>query len=654
MNIIPFFVFYVHYYYASYALIIQASSAEGFAPTVLHYQMVAIQVMKGQYFTVPVVAVDHVNHTVLAKVRSYLSHKESRLSRGQKLQATSLVCTRLDFRVYSKLDRELLTLYSMGPCNDAGVSQRQIEIKFLPCKCAVGFQPLESESTKCKCGCDSQLRRYISKCDPQTSLILRMGDFWITSLSNTSNNYSYFVFPHCPFDYCQPPSKIININLNIPNGTDAQCAYNRMGLLCGTCQPGFSVSLGSSRCIPCYKYWPALFVLITVSACIAGLVLVLVLLALNLTVASGTLNGIIFYANILAANKSILPSSKSSFVTVLLSWLNLDIGYDICYYEGMDTFTKSWIMFIFPIYVTLLVGMIILFSKYSTKFSSLIGKRNPVSTLATLILLSYAKLLQGTILAMSFAVLKYPSGSSEVVWRPDASVKYVRGKHFALFLVAILFLVLGVAYTAVLFSWQWLLRLSHMYPFRWVRNTKLNSFMDAYHAPYTPKQRYWTGLLLVARILLYLVSAVNVSGEPSVTLLATIVVVSTLFVLKYNVYKLWIIDVLESGLYVNLIILCGVKLYLLHSGGDYAAPSYVSTAIVTIILLCVIVYHLIVSVPLPVKRWIKRRFSWMKKPQFITNDLTTPFLDTDSSLAAVFLPRPGMTYSVVAVAEHSQ
>ena len=33
---------------------------------------------------------------------------------------------------------------------------------------------------------------------------------------------------------------------------------------------------------------------------------------------------------------------------------------------------------------------------------------------------------------------------------------------------------------------------------KWAKNTKYNAFIDAYHAPFTPRHRYWMGLLLFA------------------------------------------------------------------------------------------------------------------------------------------------------------
>ena len=68
--------------------------------------------------------------------------------------------------------------------------------------------------------------------------------------------------------------------------------------------------------------------------------------------------------------------------------------------------------------------MIIFISERSTRFAQLIGRKNPVAALATLILLSYTKLLCTIILSFSFAALMYPDNSVQLVWLSDGTVKY--------------------------------------------------------------------------------------------------------------------------------------------------------------------------------------------------------------------------------------
>ena len=65
------------------------------------------------------------------------------------------------------------------------------------------------------------------------------------------------------------------------------------------------------------------------------------ILVLNLTVAIGTLNGLIFYANIAAANSSTFFPSRS-ILSIIMAWMNLELGIDTCFFEGMDTYWKTY------------------------------------------------------------------------------------------------------------------------------------------------------------------------------------------------------------------------------------------------------------------------------------------------------------------------
>ena len=192
-------------------------------------------------------------------------------------------------------------------------------------------------------------------CDSYTGSLVNLPQSraWISYINDTDLT-GYLVYPNYPFDCClstSPP-----VDLNQPNGADAQHAFNWSSLLCGSCQPGLSLSLGSSHCLQCPSHGPALLIAITIVAILAGIALAALLLALNMTVAVGTLNGLIFYANVVYASKSILlPFQKTNFITVFISWLNLELEIDTCYSPGMDTYSKIWLQLAFPAYVILLV-----------------------------------------------------------------------------------------------------------------------------------------------------------------------------------------------------------------------------------------------------------------------------------------------------------
>lgn len=94
------------------------------------------------------------------------------------------------------------------------------------------------------------------------------------------------------------------------------CAHNRSGLLCGTCSPGCSLSLGSAHCIPCSSRWPRTLVAIVIGSILGGITLVAVILILNLTVAVGTINGLISMQTLLPL-MAILSFLQQNLISLL-------------------------------------------------------------------------------------------------------------------------------------------------------------------------------------------------------------------------------------------------------------------------------------------------------------------------------------------------
>ena len=109
---------------------------------------------------------------------------------------------------------------------------------------------------------------------------------------------------------------------------------------------GLSNVLGSSRCIKCSGAYLSLLI----PFALAGITLVAFLLLCKLTVTVGSINGLIFYANIIAVNRSIWTAKCP---TIFIAWLNLDLGIETCFYDRIDTCTyvRAWLQFVFPLYM---------------------------------------------------------------------------------------------------------------------------------------------------------------------------------------------------------------------------------------------------------------------------------------------------------------
>ena len=76
---------------------------------------------------------------------------------------------------------------------------------------------------------------------------------------------------------------------------------------------------------------------------LAGILLVAGLVLLNITVSTGTLNGLIFYANIVRANTATFFPDKTAntFLSWFIAWLNLDVGIETCFYDSLDAYMKT-------------------------------------------------------------------------------------------------------------------------------------------------------------------------------------------------------------------------------------------------------------------------------------------------------------------------
>ena len=259
--------------------------------------------------------------------------------------------------------------------------------------------------------------------------------------------------------------------------------------------------LATSRCAQCSD----LYIFLLIPFALAGILLVALILVLNITIATGKIYGLIFYANMLAANRAIVFPNLSNFLTVFVSWVNLDLGIETCFYNGMNSQAKVLLQLVFPAYMFLLMFLIIILSKYCDSFAKLLSNRNPVAALGTLVLLSYSKLLRFIIAALQFTNLHYPDDRNGIVWLFDGNVQYFTLNHIPQFFAAAIILIAGGLFTVLLFLGQWLPHCSKV--MKWTRNTKYIGFMDTYYAPFTPKHRYWVGLLLFALILHNLVTA---------------------------------------------------------------------------------------------------------------------------------------------------
>ena len=537
---------------------------------------------------------------------------------SQYLQQAYDTCTELHYTVFSLSKKVFIKLQAEGsPCSNVVHTVLSVNLNQT---CPPGFKISKQKKS---CVCEPRLANYTNQCTITNGVgrITRDSDeqFWI---GYDDRSRGLILHPHCPFDYCVSHRVVFPLN-----NTDMQCAPNRSGLLCGRCKEGYSLVLGTSQCKQCTNS----HLVLLVPFAVMGVALVFLLLVCKLTVATGALSGLVFYANIVGINRAIfLPVNP--VLSVFIAWLNLDLGIETCFYNGMDAYSKTWLQFVFPVYIWVLVGLMIFVSHYSRRFAKLLGK-NPVSVLATLILLSYTKILRTLIAAIHITFLHYTT-YNRMVWQYDANIDYLSGKHIPLFIVAVLvFLFLFLPYTLLLLFGQWLQATSHLRLFSWVNSARLKPFMDSYHAPYKAKHRYWPGLLLVLRFVLLLVLALNFQEDPKTNLVTILIEVGNLFLwlwISGGVYTNRYMNVLEGSFALNLIVLTTVTYCVNLFGGNQLIAEYTWTTSVSVAFATFIgILAIQVANVTGITRYLKRKYAASKLATVIQTE-AEPNSPTDS------------------------
>ena len=427
-----------------------------------------------------------------------------------------------------------------------------------------------------------------------TGYVYRNSTVWI----DTFNQDSIVLQKRCPFDYCL--SQLTGVDLRDP---DTQCAMNHAGTLCGGCKNGLSLALGTNMCIACTDNKNLALIVFFI---LAGLLLVVFIKVLNMTVSQGTINGLVFYANVVWAYQNVFfPNVTTnrwfSVMKTFIAWLNLDFGIQTCFVQGLTGYVKTWLQFVFPLYIWSIAGAMVISAHYSKKMTKLFGN-NCVQVLATLFLLSYVKLFRTIITVMVPAVLEiYPKNSDQrngvsVVWAFDGNLSYGGNPHGFLLVVAVLLLILlWLPYTTILLLFRSIMKGSSHRCFKWIN--KIVPLIETYFGPLKIAHYYWVGLLLLVRGVLLIILTLTYTTTPSASLLSLVITLSLLLVfLAYTgrMYKNKLLSLLECSFLLNLQVLAVSVLFIDLELSDFSkqVAVIISMSVTFIQFLGIICYHL--------------------------------------------------------------
>ena len=151
---------------------------------------------------------------------------------------------------------------------------------------------------------------------------------------------------------------------------------------------------------------------------------------------------------------------------------------------------------------------------------------------------------------------------------------------------------------------------------------------DAYTGPYKHKHRYWTGVLLIIRVVVLIVFSVNQTNNPAINLLtvAVVVLVILVYFAYMRVYKNWLHSLLEIISFLNLGIFTVATFYQLVNNGRQTctATAYLSTSIAFALFAMIIFYHLIKRIHQLKNKLFREKNK--EKVYYYVKDLTQPLI----------------------------
>ena len=351
--------------------------------------------------------------------------------------------------------------------------------------CKLGFV-FNNKTNSCICDPNLLQVPYSVSCTDRGTILVDR-NLWAGALTNTQTGDVQYVVSLCYLQYCNNSAT----ELQDLADTEVQCNFRHAGFLCGSCSNDFSDVFGSTRCQKCSNATIASILLFL----FLGILLVGILLFGHITVSVGIFNGAVIYANGVSLYAYILypnnydPSNNPA--TVMVAWLNLNLGFELCFYNGMTSLSEVIFRLLFPIYLLFLLVAIIIVIRY-TRFRL---TRSPVPVLSTIIWLSYSSLFQTSVEILGVVpVTLYPSNERRFRWLQDPTVEYAHGGHLVLFFISLLLMIF------VLVPLPFLLLFYNQLTNRFSWLNKIRPFVDAFYGPYKLCYYYWIGITLLFRM----------------------------------------------------------------------------------------------------------------------------------------------------------
>ena len=530
-------------------------------------------IMLGSDIVIPACVFDHYNHSV--EPTQFLIQSESNSSYNiSGSQQVLIGCNKfkgisiLGNQVSSNSTNFSLTI-KLNVEHNPDWKQISVTLVVELSECHLGFWH-SSESQQCECYNAND----IVFCSGSSSTIKR--GYWFGSVTGKPT-VTFCPINYCNFTCCETSNRYYHLS---PVRND-QCSSHRSGTACGNCTDGYTLSFDSTDCVSvesCTAGQTVLVILLTVTYWIVMVILVFAIMYYKVGI--GCLFCITYYYSIVDILLSQhLQASRGLFLTVSImssfSKITPQFLGELCLTTGMSGIDQQFIHYIHPTAVVLIIVMISLLARKSTRFTAIIS-RGIIHVICLLLLLSYTSIASTSLLLMR-SLTFHQIDKVYTYLSPD--VEYFHGRHLAYGIGALVCSISIVPGLPLLLTLQPILN-------RKFNFVKIKPLLDQFQGCYKDDYRCFAGYYMICRLLIIIIIIANSSNElvASYVLIVACVIIALIHVMMkpYNNEILNKVD----GVVLQLIILISALPLL----DDFDSPLVIIISFVLVILPLIILF----------------------------------------------------------------
>ena len=293
--------------------------------------------------------------------------------------------------------------------------------------------------------------------------------------------------------------------VKLPSVNSELCANKLTGPLCSECDDGHSLSYDGYKCVKCdgpHKLGLILFILLE---CLAIVLIVLVFLKLNFRVSTSSFYGFLYFYSILKLLLWIpLPTGLDAIIGAIVGVTSLDfqlLQYTEMCFSDFRAIHYEALHYVYPITVMIMIFTVIKIDQSGWRRSQFFTGESSIQALCIILLIIYTSVSE-TSLNIILPLQYHSPNGDHLYWyvHADPGLRYMDPRHHLPFwlLAVSVQLLLVLPFSLLMFFAPWVMRCINL--------SKIKPILDEYQNCFHDNHRWYAGVYLLARQVMYLIS----------------------------------------------------------------------------------------------------------------------------------------------------